>query len=147
MATVDRHTDAAPSRVFEVLSEGWLYSGWVVGTSHMRAVDAAWPAVGSKLHHASGLWPLALHDETVVEAVEPDRSLTLEVRGRPLGIAKVVIEIAAEGSGSHVNMHESPVAGPGKWLHNPLTEAVLIRRNVETLARLCAISERRTHPS
>ncbi len=30
-------------------------------------------------------------------------------------------------------MYEAPVAGPGKWLHNPLTEALLARRNSESL--------------
>jgi hypothetical protein len=44
-------------------------------------------------------------------------------------------------------MHEAPVAGPGKWLHNPVTEAVLTRRNVETLARLTALVERHTTPN
>jgi hypothetical protein len=146
MATVDCFIDRSPSDVFSVLADGWTYSNWVVGTSHMRAVEKDWPAVGSKLHHASGIWPLALGDESVVLDVTPDRDLTLAVRIRPIGEAKVVFELVAEGHGTRVRMHEYPTKGPGRWLHNPASEALLVRRNVETLARLTAIAERRTQP-
>ncbi len=40
MATVTRHTAAPPAQVYATLSQGWLSTTWVVGTSHMRAVDA-----------------------------------------------------------------------------------------------------------
>ena len=85
MATVQHRISAPPAEVFAVLRNGWLYSGWVVGTSHMRAVEDAWPATGSRLHHAAGLWPLVVHDETVVESMTPDRELVLTARGRPFG--------------------------------------------------------------
>jgi hypothetical protein len=147
VATVDCFVAAPPSQVFAVLADGWTYSNWVVGTSHMRAVDVSWPDVGSTLHHASGIWPLALRDESVVERVERDRSLTLTVKGRPFGEATVTIELAKAPGGTTVTMYEAPIKGPGKWLHNPVTEALLVRRNVETLARLTAIAERRTRPA
>lgn len=133
--------------VFAVLSDGWAYSNWVVGTSHMRAVEAAWPAVGSKLFHTSGPWPIALNDETVVEQMEPDRRIQLLAKGRPLGSARIVLELADEGTGCRITMTETPVAGPGHWLHNPATEAVLLRRNAEALERLTALVERHTKPS
>ncbi len=44
MATVHAHIDASPDSVFAVLADGWHYSNWVVGTSHVRAVQADWPA-------------------------------------------------------------------------------------------------------
>lgn len=44
-------------------------------------------------------------------------------------------------------MSETPIAGPGKSLHNPATEALLTRRNIESLARLAALTERRTTPT
>jgi uncharacterized protein YndB with AHSA1/START domain len=147
VATVDRHIATPPTRVFEVLADGWSYSNWVVGTSHMRAVDAAWPAVGSRLHHASGLWPLTLNDESVVTAMEVDRRLELTVRGRPIGQAAVVLTLTPDGDGTRLTMYEAPVKGPGSWLHNPATEALLVRRNVEALARLSAIAERHTSPA
>jgi hypothetical protein len=146
MATVERFMAASARQVFAVLADGWTYSNWVVGTSHMRAVDDSWPAVGSKLHHASGLWPLALQDETVVDHVETDRRLELTVRGRPLGEAKVVMILDAEGNGTKVSMDEKPVRGLARWLHNPASEALLARRNVEALSRLSALAERHTSP-
>jgi uncharacterized protein YndB with AHSA1/START domain len=147
MATVNRHIDATRHAVFAVLADGWRYSNWVVGTSHMRAVESDWPAKGSKLFHAAGSWPLVARDETVVDDVRPDERLELTARGRPFGEAKIVIELADADGGCHVTLHETPIAGPGKVLHNPLSEALLVRRNVEALDRLAAISEGRTAPS
>ena len=45
-----------------------------------------------------------------------------------------------------MTMHEAPVSGPGKWLHNPAAEAVLVRRNRESLVRLATLAERPTRP-
>jgi hypothetical protein len=146
VSEVSCHIGVAPRVVFAVLADGWSYSDWVVGTSHMRAVDASWPAVGAKLHHAVGVWPLVLRDESVVQQVVTDRMLMLTVKGRPLGEARVTIDLQAEDGGTSVKMVETPVAGPGRWLNNPLLQAVLTRRNVETLARLTALAERRTDP-
>jgi hypothetical protein len=147
MAVNTARINASRAQTFAVLADGWLYSNWVVGTSHMRAVEPDWPAKGSRLFHASGPWPLAVRDETVVEDMEPDRRLVLLARGRPLGEARIVIELDDDGDGTRVTMHETPVAGPGQWLHNPLSEALLVRRNTETLARLTAMVERRTAPA
>ena len=144
MATVTAHMKATPQEVFDVLADGWRYSGWVVGASHVRAVDAAWPEVGSHLFHASGVWPVALRDETKVESVQPGHKLVLTARGRPLGEARVEIVIESDGEGAIVTLSETPVSGPGEWLHNPLLDLILRRRNVETLARLTAMAERRT---
>jgi uncharacterized protein YndB with AHSA1/START domain len=146
VAVVARMIDAPPADVFAVLGNGWYYSNWVVGTSHMRAVEADWPAVGSRLHHASGAWPLVTRDETVVEVMVPDRTLVLLARGRPFGEARVMLELRADGAGTQVTMTETPVSGPGKWLHNPATEHLLRARNVEALARLAAICEHLTEP-
>jgi uncharacterized protein YndB with AHSA1/START domain len=148
MAVSSRVVQASRAATFDVLSDGWLYSNWVVGTSHMRAVEADWPTVGCRLFHASGVWPMVTRDETEVVAVEPGRRLELIARGRPLGTAEIVIELAdADGGRCLVTMAEQPVSGPGQWLHNPLTEATLARRNVEALDRLAALVERRTEPS
>lgn len=146
MATCSRRTTANRHEVFAVLADGWRYSNWVVGTSHMRAVEDAWPAVGSKLFHASGAWPFVARDDTEVRAVEVDRRLELFARGRPFGEATIVIELEDDGTGSLVTLHETPVSGPGKWLHNPATDALLLRRNVEALSRLAAMAEARTTP-
>lgn len=147
MANNQIKIDASRTAVWAVLADGWVYTNWVVGTSHMRAVEAGWPAAGSRLFHASGSWPLATRDETKVEEVEPQRRLVLTARARPFGEARVVLELDDDQDGCVVTMHETPVAGPGKWLHNPISEAALVRRNTESLARLAAIAEHRTAPS
>jgi hypothetical protein len=148
MATVSQEIGVSPSTVFGVLSEGWLYSNWVVGTSHMRAVEASWPAVGSRLHHCSGIWPVVTRDETVVEECEENVRLVLLAKGGILGRARVALDLEpAAGGATRVTITEEPVAGIGKWVHNPATEALLARRNVETLARLGAVAERRTQPA
>ena len=57
------------------------------------------------------------------------------------------IELEDEGGRTLVTMSETPVSGPGKWLHNPVTERLLHERNVEALDRLAALCEYRTEPS
>lgn len=147
MATVSTRIAAAPAAVFAVLAEGWFYSGWVVGTSHVRAVEAAWPEAGSTLFHASGLWPVVTRDVTTVDRVEPDRLLVMTASGRPFGKARVTITLTAVAGGTDVTMAEEPIAGLGKWLHNRAANAVLARRNTEALARLTALVQRHTRPA
>jgi uncharacterized protein YndB with AHSA1/START domain len=146
VATVTGYIDVAPSEVYSVLANGWYYSGWVVGTSHMQAVEAAWPAVGSRLFHASGVWPAVLADETSVDEVVPNEQLVMTARGRPFGEARIEITLAIEGNGTQVTLTETPITGPASWLHNRLADHILCRRNVESLARLTAMSERKTAP-
>jgi uncharacterized protein YndB with AHSA1/START domain len=146
MATVECVIAAPPAEVFAVLADGWYYSDWVVGTSHLRAVEGNWPEQGSRLFHATGAWPVVVRDESVVEQVERDHRLVLTVRGRPFGEARVVIDLVAHDAGTRVTMSETPTSGPARRLHNPLSEAVLTRRNTESLARLTALAERRTSP-
>lgn len=55
-----------------------------------------------------------------------------------------LLRLTAQSAGTRIEMSETPIAGPGKWLHNRATDALLTRRNVESLARLAAITERRT---
>jgi uncharacterized protein YndB with AHSA1/START domain len=147
MATVTAHIKAPPEAIFAVLADGWSYSGWVVGTSHMRAVEDAWPSVGSRLFHASGVWPAVLADETSVEAITRDERLVMTARGRPLGEARIEVSLAPDGAGTTVTLAETPIRGPGHWLHHRVSDSVLRRRNEESLARLAALSERRTAPS
>lgn len=149
VTTVEIVIAADPPHVFGVLSDGWYYSDWVTGTSHIRAVDAEWPAIGSRIHHASGIWPLVLHDETRVDAITPDQRLVLLAEGKALGTARVVIElepVPGPVASTKVTMSETPVSGPGRWVHNPALAAVLRRRNAESLTRLRALAERRTAP-
>ena len=143
MAEVTGHVAAPPSRVWATLADGWLYSSWVVGTSKIRSVDAAFPAVGSKIHHAFGLWPFLVQDETEVMACQPEQHLLLQARGGPLGEATTAIDLVASDGGTALRLAETPTKGPGAWLNNPVAEAVLTRRLQECLARLVPLVEGR----
>jgi hypothetical protein len=108
----------------------------VVGTVKIRDADPTWPAVGSKLHHAVGAWPLLLEDDSQVLECEPPKRLVLQARGWPAGEARVQLVLHAEGDVTRVAMDEHPTHGPGAWLHNPLLDGVLTRRLSECLDRL-----------
>lgn len=144
MATVTRTVQAPPDRVFAVLSDGWTYSDWVVGTVHIRDVDESWPAVGARLHHKAGPWPLSLHDKSTVLACEPGRSLRLKAGLWPLGAAEVLISLTPVngGNATRVTIAEDFTDGPLLWARNKVNDLVLHRRNVESLRRLADVAER-----
>ena len=140
---VRRSVAATPEQVWEVLSDGWLYPTWVVGTSRMREVDDSWPAPGSKLHHSVGLWPLLINDRTEVVGSEPQKSLRLKAHGWPAGAAEVLIELQPAGDGTEVSIREDAVAGPAKLIPHPLRQVAMMPRNREALRRLAFLAERR----
>jgi hypothetical protein len=78
--------------------------------------------------------------------VPPNERLVMTARGRPFGEARIEIVLTVEGKGTRVALTETPISGPGRWLFNRVDDAILHRRNVESLARLAAMSERRTAP-
>ena len=142
MARVTTEMAATADDVWAVLSDGWTYSGWVVGTVKIREVEPGWPAVGAKLHHAFGAWPLMIKDETEVLECEPGRRLLMQARGWPMGEATVELVLHAAGDHTVVEMYEEPTVGPGAWLNNPLVDAVGKKRLEETLERLRRLVER-----
>ena len=81
--TVTRDIAATRDRVWDVLADGWTYSGWVVGNSRIRAVDSNWPAPGTRILHSIGTWPAVINDETVVESCEFGEELVLLAKVRP----------------------------------------------------------------
>lgn len=145
MSTTQRTIEAPPERVWEVLSDGWLYPLFVVGASRMRDVDDGWPAVGTLLHHSVGTWPLLLDDTTEVLAVEDRRHLRLEARGWPAGRAQVDFHLDDNGDGTTVvTIEEDATGGPALLMPKPLRDAQLHVRNVEALQRLAFVVEGRT---
>lgn len=134
---------ASPETVWEILCDGWLYPLWVVGASRMRDVDHDWPAVGSKLYHSVGTWPMLIDDYTEVRAVEPGKRLEIRARAWPGGEAHVIIELEPRTSGTLVKMWEDAVTGPGKLMPRPLRSAGLQWRNRETLDRLAFLCQNR----
>jgi uncharacterized protein YndB with AHSA1/START domain len=142
VAITKRTVRASADRVFAVLADGWWYSDWVVGTSHIRDVDADWPAVGSRLHHKAGPWPISLHDKSTVEAVEPGRRLRLRAGLWPLGDAIVDIRLEPVGDDqTRVIMFEEFDQGPLRGMRNKINDLLLHQRNVEALRRLADIAE------
>jgi hypothetical protein len=136
MSTVTQVFNSPASAVWKVIADGWLYSGWVVGASRIRDVDARWPEVGALLHHSVGAWPLLINDSTKVTAVEPERRLELIARGWPIGEAKVVITLEDLGEQCRVTIIEDAVRGPGLAVPKVLRDPVITVRNRETLDRL-----------
>src|SRR5918995_5205511 len=114
--TVTRETTASRDAVWNVIADGWTYSQWVVGNTRMRAVDPAWPAPGSTIHHTIGVWPAVLNDETVVESCTPQEELVLLAKGRPFGAARISLRLFDTPCGCRVEMAEVPVGGPLNWI-------------------------------
>ncbi|WP_374454547.1 SRPBCC family protein [Nocardioides sp.] len=144
MSTRSRPIAATPDQVWSVLADGWLYPLFVVGASRMREVDDDWPAVGSRLHHSVGTWPLLIDDTTEVLEVEPGRRLVLQARGWPAGEATVELTLQETGGSTLVTIKEDATAGPGVLVPKPLRDVQLNLRNAETLQRLAYVVEGRT---
>jgi uncharacterized protein YndB with AHSA1/START domain len=140
MGIITRTVATTPDRVFAILADGWTYSGWVVGCSHIRNVDAGFPEPGTKIHHSVGVWPATIEDTTGVVELEDGKRLVLEARVWPVGKARVVFTLAADGDGTVVTMEEQSTGGPGKALQNPVTDPLLEKRNQESLSRLFAMA-------
>ena len=141
--SVSRIVEATPDKVWEVLSDGWLYPLWVVGATRMRDVDDHWPAVGARLHHSAGVWPLLVNDTTEVLELTPGSSLRLRARGWPAGEAEVVVELQPNGEHTLVEIHEDAMTGPGRLVPAVVRHPMLHWRNVEALRRLAAVAEGR----
>lgn len=140
---LSRHIDASPEAVWAVLSDGWLYPLWVVGASRMRAVDEGWPAVGTRLHHSVGNWPLLLDDRTEVLEVVEGELLRLRAHAWPGGAAEVLLELEPDGTGTSVTMREDASDGPGVLVPGPMRQLVIGPRNREALRRLALLAEGR----
>jgi uncharacterized protein YndB with AHSA1/START domain len=129
-------------RVFAVLSDPGSYAYWVVGSRDVRDADERWPAVGTKIHHRVGVGPFTLNDNTEVLEVVPPVRLVLQARARPLGTARVTLDLAATADGTRVTMTEGPGDRFSRLLHNRLADKALHRRNDASLRRLGELATR-----
>jgi hypothetical protein len=107
--TVTRDVAATRQRVWDVLANGWTYSGWVVGNSRIRAVSSNWPAPGARILHSIGTWPAVINDETVVESCITGEELVLRAksgqrprRGSPCSSATLPADAARHERGRRV---------------------------------------------
>jgi hypothetical protein len=125
-----------PSAVWGALSDAKAYGYWVVGSKVIRDADATWPAAGAKIHHTVGIGPFELSDHTEsLESVEP-RRLALRAKGRPLGTAKVVLEMTPKDGGTVVSMVENPDGVYRPLALLPPLQIFSALRNAESLMRL-----------
>ncbi|WP_439938065.1 SRPBCC family protein [Nocardia sp. N13] len=147
MSTTSRPVRATPEQVWSVLADGWLYPLFVVGAARMRDVDETWPAVGARLHHSVGSWPLMLDDTTEVLEVEEGKRILLLARAWPAGHAHVEISLepgpGEAGDQTVVTIVENATAGPGALIPKALQDPQLHVRNIETLRRLAFVVEGR----
>lgn len=141
---VVRIVDAPADSVWHVLSDGWSYGTWVVGSARIRAVDADWPSARARLYHSVGLWPLLIHDHTDVVSVTPRNELVLSPRAWPWGRSRVRLSIEDRGGTAVVRMAEDVLSGPTLALPRPVRQLLLRPRNRECLRRLAFIAERRS---
>jgi len=137
--------EAEPADVLAVLTDGWTYSGWVVGASTIRAVDDKFPLPGSRIHHSVGSWPVLISDTTQVLEYEPGYRLKLEAKGWPLGQATVQITVETHPRGSLVTMIEDASQGPARLLPHRVRQLSIAPRNRESLRRLGYLAEGRAH--
>ncbi|HTJ36568.1 MAG TPA: SRPBCC family protein [Dactylosporangium sp.] len=147
MAKRRRLVNTSPDRVFAVLADGWSYASWVVGASHIRDVDDGWPAVGTRLHHQVGPWPLHINDVTSVQAVDPGRMLELHARAWPLGEATVRLDLEPVDARTRVTLSYELTAGIGRFVPRRIQSALLGPRSAEMLSRLADIAVRRRVPT
>ena len=136
MATNCTRIEATPEDVFAVLADAHTYEHWVVGCDDIRAVEGDWPAVGAKFSHTVGAGPIKVKDNTKVIEVDENKRLVLEARARPAGVAKVIFNLTPVEGGTDVEIEEFPIRGLAKLIDNPVQNALMKARNVETLRRL-----------
>ena len=141
MTHIERVIPASATAIFDVLADGWCYSGWVVGASHIRDVDPAWPTVGTRLHHSSGPWPINIDDVTVVLDMERDRRLELEARLWVFGKVTITLTLTPQTDGTtKVEMEETAIGGPVTVIPHAVQQIMFAPRNAEALARLADLA-------
>jgi uncharacterized protein YndB with AHSA1/START domain len=143
VATTTRLMNASPREVFAVLSDPRSYAYWVLGSKAVRDADSDWPANGSRFHHTVGFGPLRLRDHTSVEEVRSDRYLQLRTKARPMGTARVKLDLVPASEGTEVTMNERAADPATAFVFNPLAHLLVHRRNVRSLERLAELAEGR----
>jgi NAD(P)-dependent dehydrogenase (short-subunit alcohol dehydrogenase family)/uncharacterized protein YndB with AHSA1/START domain len=134
--------EAPVEAVFAVLADPWRYPDWVVGARKVRGHDDDFPAVGSRFYHEVGVWPATLSDHTEVLECDPPRRLVLRAKARPLGTARVELELTPAGERTEVLMVEGPADVLTKLVAgNPVADGLLRARNSEALAQLKRLVE------
>jgi uncharacterized protein YndB with AHSA1/START domain len=146
VSTNTRFMPVPPAAVWDALSDSGGYGYWVVGSKVIRDADPAWPAPGTKIHHTVGLGPFEISDHTEVVESEAPRRLQLRAKGRPLGTAKVTLELAPRAGGTEVRMTENPDGAFRPLAFLPPLQLLSGLRNAESLMRLEELAMRAARP-
>ena len=132
-----------PTAVWDALADPAAYGFWVVGSKVIRDADPDWPRPGSEFHHTIGVGPFTVSDHTRSLEAQAPRRLQIRAKGRPLGTARVTLEMTAKDGGTLVRMTETP-DGPTAILSlNPVVHLFTKARNAESLMRLEELALRR----
>lgn len=132
-----------PTAVWEALADSGGYAYWVVGSKLIRDADPDWPAPGSKFHHTIGVGPLTVSDHTESLEADPPRRLQMRAKARPLGTARVTMELEPRDGGTLVRMTERPDGLTAVLGLNPFVHLFTKARNTESLMRLEELALRR----
>lgn len=136
--------DRDPEQVWDVLSDGWAYAEWVVGTQDIRDVDRDWPAEGSQIHYTVGGGRWTIEDVTTVRLVDPQRRLELEANAGKAGSARVSISLLPWGKDhTLVIIDEHPLTGPPARLHTAVADVLLGFRNKRMMRNLAKLVHHR----
>jgi uncharacterized protein YndB with AHSA1/START domain len=139
--TARREVTASCQRVWDVLSEGWSYTQWVVGNSRTRAVDSDWPQAGAAIRHSIGTWPFVINDQTSVERCVPPHELVLRAGLGWFGAAEITMRLDETPDGCGVEMVEVPLEGLVNLIPDRLALLAIWPRNRECIWRLAAMAE------
>ena len=136
MSTNRRFIPAPPETVWKVLADPGSYAHWVVGSKRIRDADPSWPAPGSRFHHTVGFGPFTVDDHTESLAYDPPRRLELKAKARPLGLAKVILELEPSDGGTVIRITENPTGIQRPLALFPPLQLLAKFRNAESLARI-----------
>ncbi|WP_299576678.1 SRPBCC family protein [uncultured Williamsia sp.] len=140
MPAVTHESSATPAQVWSVLSNGWLFSSWVVGAARIRDVDPTWPSAGARIHHSVGAWPVLLDDET--RSLESRAGyLELSARAWPFGTARIALTVEKTNGGSRLVMDEHAETPPFAWAPDEVQRLAMAPRLRECLNRLALLAE------
>ena len=132
---------APPESVWAVLADPDCYPRWVVGAKHIRSVEGSWPDPGSKFHHAVGVGPLEVRDNTEAVLADAPTHIVLDARARPLGRARIDLSLEPAGGGTMVTMVEVPTSPAVVRALTPLLDPPTWARNRVSLRRLATLAE------
>jgi uncharacterized protein YndB with AHSA1/START domain len=136
VSTNRRFIPVPPQTVWDVLADPDSYAHWVVGSKRIRDADRSWPAPGSRFHHTVGFGPFTVDDHTESLAYDPPRRLELRAKARPLGTAKVTLELEPQDGGTLVRLTENPAGIQRPLALFPPLQLLTKARNAESLARI-----------